>query len=60
MTHRYGLATSVQITAVPVAMAVPRAGVALSLLCLAFLLLPQPKPRFKPGEEPDADEITDE
>jgi Thrombin inhibitor from mosquito. len=27
--------------------------VAIALLCVAFFLLPQPKPRYKPGEEPN-------
>jgi len=56
MTRRYGLAALLQIAAVPLAVAVPRAGVALALLCVAFFLLPQPKPRYKPGEEPDEEE----
>jgi hypothetical protein len=33
--------------------AAPRVGVAIALLCVAFFLLPQPKPRYKPGEEPN-------
>jgi uncharacterized membrane protein len=56
MTRRYGTATLIQITAVPIAIAAPRVGVAIALLCVAFFLLPQPKPRFKPGEEPSAEE----
>jgi len=56
MTRRYGIATLVEIVAIPVAFAAPRIGVALSLLCVAFFLLPQPKPRYMPGEEPDEDE----
>ncbi len=56
MTRRYGTATLIQITAVPVAIAAPRVGVAITLLCVAFFLLPQPKPRYKPGEEPSAEE----
>src|SRR3954463_16041099 len=60
MTRRYGFATLIQIAAVAVAVMVPRAGVAIALLCVAFFLLPQPKPRYKPGEEPSADEITGE
>jgi uncharacterized membrane protein len=56
MTRRYGVATLVQIAAVPVALASPRAGVGLALLCTAFFLLPQPSPRYRPGEEPDARE----
>ena len=56
MTRRYGIATLMQIVAAPVAIAAPRVGVALALLCVAFFLLPQPKPRYKPGEEPSAGE----
>ena len=56
MTHRYGFATLVQIAAIAVAIAAPRVGTALALLCVAFFLLPQPKPRYKPGEEPSAQE----
>ena len=56
MTRRYGIATLIQFVAVPVAFAAPRVGVALALLCVAFFLLPQPKPRYKPGEEPNAEE----
>jgi uncharacterized membrane protein len=58
MTRRYGLATLVQIAAVPLALVSCRAGVALALLCVAFFLLPQPKPRYRGGEEPDAEETT--
>jgi len=60
MTRRYGLATLVQLAAVPLAIAAPRAGVALALLTVAFFLLPQPKPRYKPGEAPDPEEVTSE
>jgi hypothetical protein len=56
MTRRYGTATLIEIAAVPVAIAVPRVGAAIALLCVAFFLLPQPKPRYKPGEEPSAEE----
>lgn len=56
MTRRYGLATAIQIAAVPLATMAPRAAVALALLCVAFFLLPQPKPRYRPGEEPGAAE----
>lgn len=54
MTRRYGIATLIQIAAILVVIAVPRVGVAIALLCVAFFLLPQPKPRYKPGEEPKA------
>jgi uncharacterized membrane protein len=60
MTRRYGIATLIQIIAVPVAIAAPRVGVAIGLLCVAYFLLPQPKPRYKPGEEPSAEEKTNE
>ena len=56
MTRRYGLATLVQIAALPVVIAAPRLGVAVALLCVAFFLLPQPKPRYNPGEEPTEEE----
>jgi hypothetical protein len=45
MTRRYGIVTLIQIAAVPVVIAAPRAGVDIALLCVAFFLLPQPKPR---------------
>jgi uncharacterized membrane protein len=60
MTRRYGVATLLQIAAVPVALAAPRVGVAIALLCVAFFLLPQPKPRYNPGEEPSEEEKLDE
>ena len=60
MTRRYGIATLIQIAAVPVAVAAPRVGVAAALLCVAFFLLPQPKPRYNPGEEPSAEEKSSE
>jgi uncharacterized membrane protein len=56
MTRRYGIATMIQMAAVPVAFAAPRVGVGIALLCVAFFLLPEPKPRYKPGEEPSAEE----
>jgi hypothetical protein len=52
MTLRYGTATLAQLIAVPVAIATPRVGVAIALSCVAFFLLPPPKPRYNPGEEP--------
>jgi len=53
MTRRYGIATLIQIAAIPIAVPAPRVGVAIALVCVAFFLLPQPKPRYKPGEEPN-------
>ena len=52
MTRRYGLATLIQIAAIPVTVIAPRLGPAIALLCIAFFLLPKPKPRYNPGEEP--------
>lgn len=52
MTRRYGIATLVQIVAVPVVIAASRIGVAIALLCVGFFLLPQPTPRYKAREEP--------
>jgi hypothetical protein len=56
MTAPLRHATLLQIAAAPVSIAAPRVGVALALLCVAFFLLPQPKLRYKPGEEPCAKE----
>jgi len=52
MTRRYGTATLIQIAAVPVAIVAPPLGVAVALACVAFFVVPQPRPRYKPGEEP--------
>jgi uncharacterized membrane protein len=60
MTRRYGIATMIQIAAVVVVIMAPRVGVEIALLCVAYFLLPQPKPRYKPGEEPSAEEKTEE
>ena len=56
MTRRYGVATLIQIAAIAIAIAVPRLGVTVALLCVAFFLLPQPKPRYRPGQEPSTEE----
>lgn len=55
MTRRYGVPTFVQIAWVPRATAAPGAGGG-ALLCVAFVLLPQPKPRDRPGAEPSAED----
>jgi uncharacterized membrane protein len=44
MTRRYGIATLIPIAAVPLVIVAPRTGVVIALLCVAFFLLPQPKP----------------
>jgi uncharacterized membrane protein len=56
MTRRYGLAAVVQIATVPLSIIAPRLAVAVGLLCIAFFLLPQPKPRYIPGQEPSEEE----
>ena len=56
MTRRYGLGALIQIAAVPISLFAPRVGVAVAVLCVAFFLLPQPKPRYDVGEEPEATE----
>jgi uncharacterized membrane protein len=56
MTRRYGVATLIQIAAVPIALAMPRMGAGIALLSVAWFLLPQPSPRYRPGHEPDRDE----
>ena len=55
VTRRYAVATGIQLAAIPLALALPRVAVVIALLCVAFFLLPQPKPRFKPerGRKPD-------
>jgi uncharacterized membrane protein len=57
MTRRYGIATLILIAAAPLAFLAPRPAVAVALACIAFFLLPQPRPRYRPGEEPAPEEI---
>jgi len=56
MTGRYGIATLIQIVAVPVAVAAPRIGAGISILTVAWFLIPQPSPRYRPGQEPAREE----
>ncbi len=56
MCRRYGIGALIQVAAVPIAIVAPTVGVAIALLCVAFFLLPQPKPRYKSGEAPHRDE----
>lgn len=53
MTRRYGIAALIQVAAVPLAMFAPRIGVWIALLTVAYFLIPQPSPRYRPGQEPD-------
>ena len=56
MTRRYGIATLILIAAVPLSFAAPRIGVAVSVLTIAWFLIPQPAPRYRPGQEPRREE----
>ena len=56
MTRRYGIATLILIATVPIAVAAPRIGVAVGVLTIAFFLIPQPTPRYRPGHEPSREE----
>ncbi len=60
MTRRYGVATLIQIAAVPITIVSPRVGVAVAMLCVGYFLLPQPKPRYLPGAEPSETEAATE
>ena len=56
MTRRYGIATVIQIVAVPVAVASPRIGAGIAVLTIAWFFIPQPSPRYLPGQEPGREE----
>jgi uncharacterized membrane protein len=56
MTRRYGISTVIQIAAVPVAVALPRVGVGIAVLAVVWFFIPQPSPRYRPGQEPDRKE----
>lgn len=56
MTRRYGIATLIQIAAVPVAIVAPRIGAGIAVLTVAWFLIPQPSPRYRPGQEPNREE----
>jgi len=59
MTRRYGIATLILIVTVPVAAAAPRVGAVLSILTVAWFLIPQPNLRYRPGQEPRREEKED-
>ena len=42
--------------AVPVALAAPRIGAGMAILTVAWFLVPQPRPRYRPGQEPKREE----
>jgi len=52
LTRRYGLATLVQLAGIAIVFVAPRVGVAVVLGTVFFFLMPQPKPRYKPGQDP--------
>jgi len=56
MTRRYGISTLIQIAAVPMAFAAPRIGAAIAVLAVAWFFIPQPSPRYRPGQEPNREE----
>jgi len=56
MTRRYGGSALIQLAGVALSFVAPRVGVAVVLLAVLFFLIPQPKPRYKPGQEPDGSE----
>jgi hypothetical protein len=53
MTRRYGGSALIQLAGVALAFIAPRLGVAVVLASVLFFLLPHPKPRYNPGQEPD-------
>ncbi|MEA3017258.1 MAG: hypothetical protein QOI38_1980 [Sphingomonadales bacterium] len=52
-------AIALHLAAVALALVAPRAGVALASLILLYFLMPQPKPRCRPGMEPDEEETAE-
>ncbi len=56
MTRRYGIATAIQIASVPVAVVLPRIGAGIAVLTVTWFLIPQPSPRYRPGQEPHREE----
>jgi uncharacterized membrane protein len=56
LTRRWSAATIGYFVAVLVALFLPRVGVALSIAVIASFLLPQPKPRYLDGQEPEEEE----
>ena len=60
MTRRYVAGAAVLALAALSALAAPRLGLALSFAATAYWILPQPKPRYRPGEEPSEEERKDD
>ena len=57
MTRRYAIGAGILALAVLVALIVPRLGLALSFAATGYWILPQPSPRYRPGEEPSYQEL---
>lgn len=60
MTRRYVAGTAVLALAVLIALVAPRLGLGLSFAATAYWILPQPKPRYRSGEEPSEEERTND
>ena len=58
MTRRYVVGTAVLALAALIALAAPRLGLAFSFAATVYWIMPQPRPRYRPGEEPDEKERT--
>jgi uncharacterized membrane protein len=58
MTRRYAVGTSLLALAALIALFAPRVGLAFSFVATAYWILPQPRPGYRPGEEPDEEERT--
>jgi uncharacterized membrane protein len=56
MTRRYATGAAVLALAMLLALAAPRLGFALSFAATAYWILRQPKPRYRPGQEPSEEE----
>jgi len=53
---RPGIATLIQIVAVPVAVAAPRIAAGISIMTVAWCLIPLRSPRYLSGQEPVREE----
>jgi uncharacterized membrane protein len=60
MTWRYAVGTAILALGALIALVVPQLGLALNFAATAYWILPQPSPRYRPGEEPDEEERTED
>lgn len=56
MTRRYAVGTALLALAALIALVAPRLGLAFSFAATGYWILPQPRPSYRPGEEPDEQE----